>query len=178
MSRIGKQLITIPEKTTLMREGDLITIKGPLGELSRNFKKDVEIMVSDEGTITLKPTRENIASRALWGTYASHLVNMIQGVNTPYQKKLIVEGVGFRVEVSEGSLTLHVGFSHPVVIKVPKEITVSVEKNTIHLSGIDKEMVGRFAAEIRAVKKPEPYKGKGIRYEDEVVRRKQGKKTV
>jgi large subunit ribosomal protein L6 len=103
---------------------------------------------------------------------------MIQGVNTPYEKRLVVDGVGYRAEASGDALTLNVGFSHPVVKKVPKGITLAVVKNNISVSGIDKEVVGRVAAEIRAVKKPEPYKGKGIRYEDEVVRRKQGKKTV
>lgn len=178
MSRVGKQLIEIPEKTDVSFDGPLVTVKGPHGELSRTFKDNIKIDVDENNVITLTPKKESRTEYALWGTYASHLINMIQGVNTPYEKKLVVEGVGYRAEVSGETLTLHVGFSHPVQVPIPKGLSVSVEKNTISISGIDKEAVGQFAGSVRAIKKPEPYKGKGIRYEDETVRRKQGKKTV
>jgi len=178
MSRVGKQIITIPEKTNVTKDGGFVTVKGPLGELSRGFKKDVEITIGEDGKISLKPTTDTPLSRALWGTYASHIINMINGVNKPYEKKLIVEGVGFRSAVAGKILTLNVGFSHEVTVDIPEGLTVTAEKNTITISGIDKELVGQFSASVRAVKKPEPYKGKGIRYSDEVIRRKQGKKTV
>ncbi|MDO8660155.1 MAG: 50S ribosomal protein L6, partial [Candidatus Parcubacteria bacterium] len=109
---------------------------------------------------------------------ASHIKNMIVGVVTPYQKKLILEGVGFKSEVKGDKFNFALGFSHPVIVEIPKGITATAEKNNITITGIDKELVGSFTAMIRALKKPEPYKGKGMRYEDEVIRRKQGKKTV
>jgi len=178
MSRIGKQIINIPEKTEVVKSDGTIVVKGPLGELSRDFSGD-DINIAIEGNeITFKPTTESKFANALWGTYASHVKNMVEGVNKPFEKKLIIEGVGFKVELSGEDLVLSLGFSHKVNVKVPKDLNVTVEKNTIIVSGINKELVGQFTASIRAFKKPEPYKGKGIRYENEVVRRKQGKKSV
>jgi large subunit ribosomal protein L6 len=115
---------------------------------------------------------------ALWGTYASHVKNMVEGVNTGYTKKLVLEGVGFKSDVAGQVLNLALGFSHPVKVNIPSGITVTAEKNNITISGIDKELVGSFSASIRSMKKPEPYKGKGFHYADEVVRRKQGKKAA
>lgn len=179
MSRIGKQTITIPEKTEVVLEGGRMTVKGPLGELSRSFKTNIiAITIGEDKVITLVPVESTPFSNALWGTYASHIQNMITGVNTPYEKKLVIEGVGYRGEVSGTTLVLNVGFSHQVTMPIPEGLTVTMEKNVITISGIDKEMVGAFAANVRLVKKPEPYKGKGIRYHNEVVRRKQGKKTA
>jgi len=178
MSRIGKQTIIIPEKTEVIKSDGVIAVKGPLGELSRDFNKgDISIAI-DSNEITLKPTVESKFANALWGTYASHLKNMVDGVNKPFEKKLIVEGVGFKVELSNEDLVLSLGFSHKINVKIPKDLNVTVEKNIITVSGINKELVGQFTASIRALKKPEPYKGKGIRYENEIVRRKQGKKSV
>ncbi len=178
MSRIGKQIIIIPEKTEVVKNDSVVSVKGPLGELSRDFSKgDIEITI-EGNEITLKPTSSSKFANALWGTYASHLKNMVDGVNKLFEKKLIVEGVGFKVELSGDELVLSLGFSHKVNVKVPQGINVVVEKNNITVSGINKEDVGQFTAQIRAFKKPEPYKGKGIRYSDEIVRRKQGKKTV
>lgn len=177
MSRIGKQNIIIPDKTEVTVADGVVTVKGPNGVLSRSFRSDVDIKV-DDGAVKVTPTRDTILARSLWGTYASHVVNMIQGVNTPYEKKLVIEGVGYKGEVSNGNVVLNVGFSHPVTLPIPEGITAIFEKNVISISGPDKEKVGQFTAEIRAKKKPEPYKGKGIRYDDEVVRRKQGKKAV
>lgn len=177
MSRIGKQIIAIPEKTEVTHSGNVVTVKGPQGELTRSFKNVVAINI-EGNEITLAPENESKEARSLWGTYASHIKNMVDGVNEHFSKKLVVEGVGYRVELKGTDLVLNVGFSHPVEIKAPEGITFGVEKNEITVSGANKEVVGRIAAEIRAVKKPEPYKGKGIRYSDEVVRRKEGKKSV
>ena len=121
---------------------------------------------------------DTVFSRALVGTYASHLINMITGVTEGFAKKLIVEGVGFRSEVKGNELHMSLGFSHPVVMEIPKGLTATAEKNIITVTGIDKESTNQFAAQIRAKKKPEPYKGKGIRYEGEIIRRKQGKKSA
>lgn len=176
MSRIGKQIIIIPEGTTVTLEKGHFAVKGPKGELSRSFKNDVEISINGS-EITLQPSNNSNFAFALWGTYASHIKNMVDGVNTPYEKKLIVEGVGFRVALNGNTLTLNLGFSHEVNVVVPEDISVTVEKNTITISGINKESVGQFAAKVRAFKKPEPYKGKGIRYDGEFIRRKQGKKS-
>jgi len=177
MSKIGKQKIAIPEGVTVTRDGEKLSVKGPKGALSKNFRDDIEIKMEDK-LITLNPKRNDKFSKSLWGTYASHILNMIAGVQNPYQKKLILEGIGFKSEVKGKDLNLALGFSHPVIVKIPDTITVTAEKNTITISGIDKELVGNFTASVRGLKKPEPYKGKGMRYEGEVVRRKQGKKTV
>ena len=177
MSRIGKQQIEVPANTTVTYENGVFTAAGPLGTLSKNFKPLIEVMI-EGNTVSFKPLANDPLSRALWGTYASHVKNMIGGVHTPYKKKLILEGVGFKSEVKGNNLHLALGFSHPVVIEIPTGLTVTAEKNNISISGIDKEAVGQFAAKVRAMKKPEPYKGKGFRYDNEVIRRKAGKKTA
>ena len=177
MSRIGKQEILIPAGVEVKKDGAVLTVKGPKGTLTKIFRDDIEITIADK-MVTLKAKRNDKFSKSLWGTYASHIKNMIQGVQTPYQKKLILEGVGFKSEVKGKELVFALGFSHPVIVKIPEGITATAEKNNIAISGIDKELVGSFTAMVRALKKPEPYKGKGMRYEDEVIRRKQGKKTT
>ena len=177
MSRIGKQTVTIPSGTTVTQDGATLHVKGPKGELTRTFPATIAIVI-DGTDITFKQNEDTPESRALWGTVASHVANMVAGVNTPYEKRLVVEGVGFKVDVKGDEIVMALGFSHPVNVKIPSDLTVTNEKNTIIVSGIDKELVGQFAAKVRALKKPEPYKGKGIRYEDEVIRRKQGKKTA
>lgn len=176
MSRIGKNAIIIPAKTEVLKSGNVLTVKGPLGELSRAFGKEVDVTVAG-GQIQVTPVKETIFARALWGTTAAHLRNMVHGVNTPFVKKLIVEGVGFKSAVTGKDIVLNLGFSHPVPIEIPKGLTVTAEKNVVTITGIDKEQVGSFAALLRSKKKPEPYKGKGIRYENEVIRRKEGKKS-
>ena len=177
MSRIGKKIITLPEKTELQISGEKVIVKGPLGELSRPLHPIIEVKTNgNEVSVTTR--RETQESRALWGTYASHITNMVSGVNKPFEKKLILEGIGYKSEVSGGKITLALGFSHPVVIPIPQGLKVTAEKNIITISGSDKELVGQFTARLRALKKPEPYKGKGMRYADEIIRRKQGKKTV
>jgi len=177
MSRIGKQEIQIPKGVEVTKSGNILSVKGPKGTLSKIFRDDITITIKDS-LVTLNTNRNDKFSKSLWGTYASHIKNMIKGVETPYQKKLILEGVGFKSEVKGKEFVFALGFSHPVIVKIPEGITATAEKNNITITGIDKELVGSFTAAVRALKKPEPYKGKGMRYEGEVIRRKQGKKTV
>lgn len=177
MSRIGKKGVTIPSGTTVTQNDTVITVKGPLGELSRDFSGPVEIKIEGD-KISLVPKNSSKEARALWGTYASHITNMVAGVNKAFEKKLIIEGVGYKVEPQGATLVFSLGFSHKVPMVVPGDVKALVEKNVITLSSTNKESVGQFAAQIRAKKKPEPYKGKGIRYSTEVIRRKQGKKSA
>jgi len=177
MSRIGKKEITIPPGTDVSVASHEITVKGKGGTLTRALHPAITIAVS-EGAVSVNPANSSRLAKALWGTYASHVRNMIQGVNTPYMKRLQVEGIGYRAELSGKQLKLSVGYSHPVLVAIPEGLTVAVEKNIITVSGADKDSLGQFAASVRAVKKPEPYKGKGIRYEGEKVRQKQGKKAA
>ncbi len=177
MSRVGKQIIEIPEKVELSFKDKKFLVSGPMGSLTKIFRPEIDIQINNQEVI-LKPTEESVFAGALWGTYASHIQNMIAGVTKGFEKKLIIEGIGFKVSLSGDKLVLDLGFSHPIEMLIPGDIKVSVEKNIITIFGIDKEKVGEFAARIRANKKTEPYKGKGIRYIDEVVRRKQGKKNV
>jgi large subunit ribosomal protein L6 len=177
MSRIAKKPIAIPEKTDVTYANGVLTVKGPLGTLTRTLRPEIDIKIENK-EVTLTPVRNSLDILALWGTYASHLRNMMSGVNTLYTKKLVVEGIGFKSDVKGKELHLALGFSHPVVMPIPEGLKVTAEKNVITISGMDTEMVGAFAANVRAMKKPEPYKGKGIRYEGEVIRRKQGKKSV
>ena len=177
MSRIGKQIITIPEGTTVSFTDSILTVKGPKGELKKKFLPIVEVKI-DGNEISFSPKQNDAFGRSLWGTYASHTKNMITGVNTPYVKKLILEGVGYKGDVSGNILNLALGFSHPVKVEIPAGLTVLSEKGTFTFTGIDKELVGSFSAKIRSLKKPEPYKGKGFRYDDEIIKRKQGKKAA
>lgn len=177
MSRLGKQPITIPSGVEATFADGVLTIKGPKGTLTLKVRKDVTVTVAD-GVITLAPAADTIEARALWGTYAAHAHNMIAGVTEGFTKVLEIEGVGYRAEASGQKLTINVGFSHPVIMEVPEGLTTTVEKNVVTITGIDKEAVGQFAANVRKVKKPEPYKGKGIRYQGEYIIRKQGKKAV
>ncbi|HCY17675.1 MAG: 50S ribosomal protein L6 [Candidatus Nomurabacteria bacterium GW2011_GWF2_35_12] len=177
MSRIGKQEIQIPKGVEIAKSGNVLKVIGPKGTLTKIFRDDIIINIAND-LVTLNVKRNDKFSKALWGTYASHIKNMIKGVETPYQKKLILEGVGFKSEIKGKELNLALGFSHPVIVPIPESITVTAEKNNITITGIDKELVGSFTANLRALKKPEPYKGKGMRYVDEVIRRKQGKKTA
>lgn len=175
MSRVAKKPIIIPEKTAVEVKGQTVHVKGPLGEMSRDFKPGIKFVV-DNGAVTVTLGRPE--SYMLVGTYASHLKNMIEGVTKGFQKKLVIEGIGFKSDVKGTKLDLALGFSHPISVEIPKELKVTAEKNVITISGVSNELVGEFAAKIRALKKPEPYKGKGIRYDNEVIRRKQGKKAA
>jgi len=177
MSRLAKRPIVIPSKTDVSVEGNVIRVKGPKGELTRVGNRRVDVSVGAEG-VEVKPKSSSIEAKALIGTYASHVRNMVKGVNEGFSKKLLVEGVGFKWDVQGKTLNLSLGFSHPVKMDIPEGLEVKADKGTLTISGIDCELVGQFAANVRAMKKPEPYKGKGIRYEGEVVRRKQGKKAA
>lgn len=177
MSRIGKQQLNIPAKTEVSVSGSTVMVKGPNGTLTRDFKGDIAIIVENDH-VKVNPLNESKQARSMWGTAASHIENMILGVNKPYEKQLILEGVGFKSDVSGKNLNLALGFSHPVKVLIPEGLTVKAEKNVITVSGIDIEQVGTFTAHVRQLKKPEPYKGKGFRYSNEVVRRKEGKKSV
>jgi large subunit ribosomal protein L6 len=177
MSRIGKRAITIPTGTEVSVASGMLTVKGKGGTLKRALHSAVEVKV-DGKEVTVNPVGNTRLARALWGTYAAHVRNMIAGVNTPFQKKLQIEGIGYKAEVQGKNVKLMLGFSHPVIVAIPEGVTVGVEKSIVSVSGADKETVGQFAASVRALKKPEPYKGKGIRYEGEVVREKQGKKAA
>jgi len=175
MSRIGKQIIEIPQGVTVTATDSEVKVKGPKGELVRSVHPKVTISVADNNVTVDVVKKEDKAERSLWGTHAAHVVNMITGVTEGFEKKLEVNGVGYRVAKQGTDLKIEVGFSHPVIYKVPAGITAEVEKNVISISGTDKELVGQVAAEIRKIRKPEPYKGKGIKYMDEVIRRKAGK---
>lgn len=177
MSRIGKQIIMLPEKTEVVVSGNNISVKGPLGELSRTLHPLIDIKI-EGNQVTVVPKRETIEGRALWGTFAAHMKNMVSGVNTPFSKKLILEGIGYKSEVKGDEIHFALGFSHPVKVKIPEGLKATAEKNVITISGSNKDLVGEFAASVRALKKPEPYKGKGMRYDTEVIKRKQGKKTA
>jgi large subunit ribosomal protein L6 len=176
MSRIGKRAIAIPAGTDVSVDAAEIAVKGKGGALKRALHPAIEVKV-DNGQVMVAPRQDSRLARALWGTYAAHVRNMIAGVNQPFVKKLQVEGIGFRVEVAGKQLKFALGFSHPILVAIPEALTVAAEKNVITISGADKEQVGQFAADVRSLKKPEPYKGKGIRYDNEVIRRKQGKKA-
>ncbi len=178
MSRIGKKPIDIPEKTEVTLSGDILTVKGPLGQLTRKVRLDAVDVLIEGSVVTVSPKNDSLQTKALWGTFGSHIKNMVDGVNKEYEIKLIIEGVGFKAEIQGNTLVMNLGFSHQVKLDVPQGITCKVEKGEVTISGIDKEVVGQFAAVIRSKKKPEPYKGKGIRYSDEVVRRKEVKKSV
>ena|SRR3989344_9488217 len=175
MSRIGKNPILIPDKVKCSRAGEVISIQGPLGTVSRSFNDKINILIADNN-ITLTPKRQT--DKALWGTYAAHLRNMVKGVTTGYEKKLIIEGIGYRAAVTGKKITFNLGWSHSYELAIPEGLKITSEKNLLTISGFDKDLVGQFTATIRALKKPEPYKGKGIRYESEVVRRKAGKKVA
>lgn len=177
MSRIGKQPVAIPSGVEITLDAGVLTVKGPKATLSKAMKDDVKINIEAE-TVTLEPANETKEARALWGTYASHLRNMVTGVTEGFERILEIEGVGYRAEVKGKELVLNVGFSHPVNLEIPEGITAEVQKGEIKLLGFDKEALGQFAANVRKVKKPEPYKGKGIRYQGEYIIRKQGKKAV
>ncbi len=177
MSRVGKQILTVPANTQITVSEGSVTVKGPKGELKRYFKPIITINVNGS-EVTLTPNKNDNPTRALWGTYTSHVKNMIKGVSEGFTKKLILDGIGFKADVAGTNLNMALGFSHPVVKTIPAGVTVVTEKGTITVSGADKEAVGQFAAQVRALKKPEPYKGKGFRYDTEVIRRKQGKKAA
>lgn len=177
MSRLVKKPITLPPKVEFAVTDGQLMVKGPLGSLSRPAPRSLTFK-TENGAVAIGAVEKSLETKTLLGTYASHLKNMIEGVDKGFTKKLILEGVGFKANVSGNKLVMGLGFSHPVEKEIPPGLKVTAEKNLMTITGFDKELVGQFAANLRALKKPEPYKGKGFRYEDEVIARKQGKKAV
>lgn len=176
MSRIGNRVLTIPENVNVVVEDNTVTVKGPKGSLDFPLTNDVIVKI-DGNTLTVERT-DTKNSNSMQGTTNAIIRNMIDGVSKGFEKGLEIIGVGYRFQVQGKLLTINAGYSHPVKITVPEDLTVEAVSNTeIVVKGIDKQLVGEFAANVRKVRKPEPYKGKGIRYKDEVIRRKEGKKA-
>ncbi|MFH0792276.1 MAG: 50S ribosomal protein L6 [bacterium] len=177
MSRIGKKVISVQGGIEVVVANGKINVKGPRGELTMNLPVGVMVDITS-GLIAVKPLSESKQDRSSWGTCRAKIANMINGVTNGYEKKLEIEGVGYRASVEGGELTLIMGFTNPVKVNAPEGVSFAVQKNVIIVSGIDKEAVTLTAAKIKAVKPPEPYKGKGIRYQGEKIRRKVGKKAA
>ena len=178
MSRIGERKLSIPDGVTVSVNGNVVDVKGPKGELTFEFSKLVSVVVEDGVVLTkqIKPSKE---ANMMQGTTNSLISNMITGVSKGYDKGLEAVGVGYRFQVSGNKITINAGYSHPVVMEAPAGLSVTSESNTeITIHGIDKQKVSEFAANVRKVREPEPYKGKGIRYKGEHVRRKEGKKAA
>ena len=177
MSRIGNRVLTIPENVNVVVEDNTVTVKGPKGSLDFPLTNDVIVKI-DGNTLTVERT-DTKNSNSMQGTTNAIIRNMIDGVSKGFEKGLEIIGVGYRFQVQGKLLTINAGYSHPVKITVPEDLTVEAVSNTeIVVKGIDKQLVGEFAANVRKVRKPEPYKGKGIRYKDEHIRRKEGKKAA
>lgn len=175
MSKIGKKPIALPSGVELRRQDGTISFKGPRGELSRAIPENIEVKL-EEHSVTVAPSGR--AHPAQWGLWRALVNNMIIGVSDGFTKTLEFQGVGYKAMVKGKDLELHLGYSHPIMVSAPEGITFEVDKTTIKVSGIDKELVGHMAAKIRSKRKPEPYKGAGVRYSDEVIRRKVGKKAA
>ncbi|HEV8601197.1 MAG TPA: 50S ribosomal protein L6 [Patescibacteria group bacterium] len=175
MSRIGKKPIVIPSGVTVDLTADKVKIKGPKGELVLDLHPNVKVEKTDS-EINVKVDKENVKQqRALWGLFRSLINNMVNGVTTGYTKVLEINGVGYKAAVSGKKLVLNLGYSHPIELEVPAGLETKIEKNQLSITGIDKQVVGQFAAVVRDQRPPEPYKGKGIKYLGEVIRRKAGK---
>lgn len=179
MSRIGKKLIEIPQGVKVETSNDEIKVSGPKGELKLTIHPEIKVEIKD-GKLFVLPKNAQFSKkgRGLWGLYRALIFNMVEGVSKGFEKKLEIEGIGYKAIVDGDNLVLNVGFTNPVRIKKPEGINFLVEKNVITVSGASKEKVGQVAAEIRKAKKAEPYKGKGIKYQGEKIRRKEGKKVV
>lgn len=178
MSRIGKRILVIPEGVTVNVNDSRVSVSGKLGSLELEVKPGIQVSV-DNGNVTV--TRENDSKelKQLHGTTNANIKNMIEGVSTGFKKELEINGVGYRFQVAGNTLTISAGYSHPVKMKAPKGITIEAPSQTeLNIMGFDKQVVGEFAAQVRKVRGPEPYKGKGIKYKDEFIRRKEGKKAA
>lgn len=174
MSRIGKQPVTIPEKVEVSFTSDMVTVKGPKGQLEYKLVKNVKLKKEDN-TIVVEPTDSSTTSKSMWGLYRTLVSNMVVGVTEGFTKNLEFTGVGYKAAVNGDTLTLNLGYSHPVEYKLPEGVSAKVNKNVIEISGANKELVGFVAAKVRSFRPPEPYKGKGIKYADETIIRKAGK---
>jgi large subunit ribosomal protein L6 len=178
MSRIGKRIIKVPDGVTVVVEGTRVKIKGPKGQIERDFHASTEV-VHENGELRVNRASDRRDHRALHGLAGSLLLNMVRGVTEGFERKLEIVGVGYRAEAAGKSLRFHLGYSHPITYDPPEGVTLGVESPTmVKVSGVDKEKVGQAAAEIRGFRPPEPYKGKGIRYHGEQVRRKAGKTAI
>jgi len=176
MSRIGKKTVPVPAGVTVTLEGQTITVKGPKGQLAWTIVEEIEVR-QDGGELTLAPRNETTRARAMWGLSRTLVANMVQGVTQGFEETLELVGVGYRAAMKGSDLSLQLGFSHDVEIPAPAGVTFAVPKQTeVKIAGIDKQLVGETAAKIRRIRPPEPYKGKGVRYAGEKVRRKEGKK--
>ena len=176
MSRIGNRVLSVPENVTVTVDNNVVTVKGPKGELSTEINENISVEVK-EGKLTV--TRKNDNFKNFHGTTNANIQNMIIGVTEGYKKELEIIGVGYRFQMKGSNLVVNAGYSHPVEVEVPAGLKIEVPSNTeLTISGIDKCLVGEFAANVRKIRQPEPYKGKGIRYKDEHVRRKEGKKAA
>jgi len=176
MSRIGKHPVAIPQGVTVDLAGQVLTAKGRLGSLSLNVSNEVSARIAD-GAVTIAPASETKRARAMWGTTRALVNNMITGVADGFTRNLEINGVGYRAAVQGNTLTLQLGYSHDVVYPIPQDVQIACERPTaIAITGADRQRVGQVAAEIRAFRPPEPYKGKGIKYREETLRRKEGKK--
>ncbi|MEM9122586.1 MAG: 50S ribosomal protein L6 [Pseudomonadota bacterium] len=176
MSRIGKQPIEVPKAITASVDGGAVKVKGPKGELSFKTVEDVSVSF-DEGVIQVTPKDDSKRSRAMWGMQRTLIANMIEGVSNGFTKELEINGVGYRAQMKGKDLQLNLGFSHDVIYKVPDGVQIATPKPTeVTISGADKQLVGQVASEIRSYRPPEPYKGKGVKYKDEFIFRKEGKK--
>ena len=176
MSRVGKKPVVIPQGVTVEQKDGSLTVKGPKGSLSLAIHPKVTVKVEGSEVLVTVGNETNKKERALWGLFRALIQNLVDGVTKGFEKKLEVNGVGFKVALQgTNKLVMSLGFSHPVEVDVPQDLQVAVEKNVITITGADKQRVGQFAAEVRELKKPEPYKGKGIKYEGEVILRKAGK---
>ena len=177
MSRIGKKPISIPSGVEIKLQDGKVIVKGPKGELFREVRPEINVEITEKEVI-VTPKLETKQTQAFWGLTRALIANMVEGVVNGYEKKLIIKGLGYKATMEGDSLVLLVGFSHPVKLESMEGIKMEVKGNTITVSGINKEKVGLRAAQIRKVKKPEPYKGKGIRYSDEIIKRKAGKRVA
>lgn len=176
MSRVGSSAITIPADVTMSHEGGVVVVKGKNGELSAPLHSDVELKIADN-LATLSQRRHTREAKALWGTMRASVSNMVVGVSEGFTRKLEINGVGYRAAMQGNKLVLNLGYSHPVEMDVPQGLSVNVENNTsVTITGADKQLLGQFAAEVRAKRPPEPFKGKGVKYADEYIVRKEGKK--
>lgn len=174
MSKIGKMPIELPKGVEVTVDGDMVKVKGAKGELSRQIPKYLDIEIADE-EVKIKTQRKSADAMAMYGTIRSHIANMVKGVSDGWEKSLELIGTGYRAQISGNKLTLVVGYSHPIDIEAPEGIDFKVEKNVVTVSGVDKDVVGFISAKIREVRPPEPYKGKGIKYQNEEIIRKPGK---
>ena len=175
MSRIGNKLINLPEGVTVSQNGNVITVKGPKGELSNTIDSNIQVVVEGQ-TVTVKRPNDTKAMKTIHGTTRANIHNMVEGVSTGFTKTLEIVGVGYRASLKGNTLVVSAGYSHDVELEIPAGIKVELPKNTqVVVSGSDKQVVGQFAANVRGVREPEPYLGKGIHYSDEHIRRKEGK---